>query len=78
MQVLHTALYTFLMVPTFVSYNQGLLEFTIISFFCHDLNVWFRADTVKENYKLITLEKREPREGLRKGKEWRKSFFFLL
>ena len=33
MQVLHTALYTFLMVPTFVSYNQGLLEFTIISFF---------------------------------------------
>ena len=32
MQVLHTALYTFLMVPAFVSYNQGLFFVTTLMF----------------------------------------------
>ena len=68
MQVLHTALYTFLMVPTFVSYNQGLLEFTIISFFVTTL-MFDLGKTTRLSLLELMGEKREPREGLGKGKE---------
>ena len=73
MQVLHIALYTFLMVPTFVSYNQGLLEFTIISFFVttlmFDSGVTPLGKTTRLSLLELMGEKREAREGLGKGKE---------